>query len=248
LKSCSALSLLLVLLPSWAAAQTVEEMLQKIDQATNPYKDRVFTVAMTTREPDGSPRRTVMKTAERGQGTQRIMFFREPADVKGMGLLSQDRDTLYVYLPSYHRVRRLAVHAKRQTFQGSVYSFDDMAQITFAPDYSAKVLSDDGAQVAVLELTPRPGRDMQYSKLVATVDRRIWFFTKLEYYDPDGKHVKTETRSNYQADGEGGLMTRLRMVDLRSKTETVIEVLDHKVNVGLSQGLFTKRGLIRGKL
>ena len=123
-----------------------------------------------------------------------------------------------------------------------------MAQITFAPDYSAKVLSDDGAQVVVLELTPRPGRDLQYSKIVATVDRKVWQFTKLEYYDPDGKHLKTETRMDYKVYEQGGMMTRLHMVDLRSKTETTIEVLEHKPNVGLSRSLFTKRGLIRGKL
>ena len=248
MKICPSLSLILALVPSWGAAQTGDEMLQKVDRSTNPYRDRVFTVAMTTREPGGTPRRMVMKAAERGQGAQRIMFFKEPADTKGMGILSEDRDTLYVYLPSYHRVRRLAVHAKRQTFQGSVYTFDDMAQITYAPDYSARVLSDDGSRVAVLELTPRPGRELQYSKIVATVDRSVWQFTRLEYYDQDGKHIKTETRSDYRPEGNGGLMTRLHMVDLRTKTETDIEVLDHRPNVGLPKRLFTKRGLIRGKL
>src|SRR5262245_64998757 len=109
-------------------------MLQKIDKAINPHENRKFTIKMSIREPDGATRVVVINIAERGHGEQRIMLFAEPTDVKGMGVLSQDRNTIYVYLPSYNRVRRVAMHARKQSFQGSDFTFDDMAQIRYEPD------------------------------------------------------------------------------------------------------------------
>jgi outer membrane lipoprotein-sorting protein len=243
----SVLTLSLVLAPALASALTPAEMLQKIDDAINPYQDRRMGLKMWIREPSGATREVEMKIAERGRGRQRLMLFTAPADIKGMGVLVEDRNTLYVYLPSYHRVRRVAMHARKQTFQGSDFTFDDMAQITYAPDYDAKVLREE-AKHYMLELTPKPGKELQYSRLLGWANRETWHLERIEYYDESGTHTKTETRWDYKPVNGVPIQSKIRMVDERTKHQTDIEVTELAVNLGLSRRLFTKRGLIRGKL
>jgi outer membrane lipoprotein-sorting protein len=146
------------LVPALAQAMSAEEALKKVDAANNPHENRKFTIKMTIREADGAARAVSINIAERGHGRQRIMLFTEPADVKGMGVLSQDRNTIYVYLPSYNKVRRVGMHARKQSFQGSDFSFDDMAQIRYADDYDPKILQEDEKKV-LLELNPRAGKE-----------------------------------------------------------------------------------------
>jgi outer membrane lipoprotein-sorting protein len=234
--------------PVLATATPPQEILKKVDEACNPFEDRKFTIRMTIREPDGSSKEAQIRIAERGRGKQRLMIYQAPADVKGMGVLVEDRNTMYIYLPSYHRVRRVAMHAKKQTFMGSDFTFDDMAQITFAPDYQARLVSDDGQKRVVLELKPKPGRDLAYSRLILHVDRETWLIEKIEYFDAENQHIKTELRSDYKPIGGVKMQTRIRMVDERTRHATDIEVTELEVNLGLSTRLFTKRGLIRGKL
>ena len=121
-----------------------------------------------------------------------------------------------------------------------------MAQITYSDDFDAKLLREEGGQI-LLELTPKAGREMQYSRVILTANAKSFLAEKLEYYEGD-KHVKTETRWDYKPVDGVLIQAHTKMVDERTKHETQIEVVKLEVNVKLSPRLFTKRGLIRGKL
>lgn len=247
LRACLALTLaVLAVAPLSAAARSPLKMLKKIDKANNPFSTRVFTMKMEIKEPDGATRTNEMRIGERGHGRQRLINYKGPADVKGMGVLIQERNELYTYLPSYNRVRRVAMHARKQAFMGSDFTLDDSAQLNFAPDYEPKLLSDEGGKVA-LELTPRPGKELAYTKLIVTADTKTWLAEKIEYFD-DGKLVKTETRWNPKEFGGKLMQMRVLMVDERTKHQTSVEVNDVEVEVSLPKSKFTKRGLIRGDL
>lgn len=231
---------------AYAQEQDADALLKKIDDANNPFKDRRYTMKMDIREADGSSRVVLTKVAERGSGRQRFVLYKAPADVKGMGVLVHSRNSLYIYMPSYSKVRRVAMHARKQAFMGSDFTLDDSAQLRYAPDYAPKLISNEGGKVR-LELTPRPGKDLAYTKITLTADTSTWLIDALEYYDDRGL-AKTEARSQVSKVGGKPMQHHIEMKDVRTNHSTIVDVSDVEVNVGLKKRLFTKRGLSRGKL
>ena len=242
----AALTLAALCFATQARAEDADALLAKIDQANNPFKDRRYRMKMEIREADGSSRVLLTRVAERGFGTQRFVLYRSPADLKGMGVLVQNRNTLYIYMPSYSRVRRVAMHARKQAFMGSDFTLDDSAQLLYAPDYAPRLVSREGGKVR-LELTPKPGKDLAYTKIVLTADESTWLVDQLEYHDDSGL-AKTETRGQVKVVGGKPMQTRVEMVDVRTKHSTLVHVSKVEVELGLKKSLFTRRGLSRGKL
>jgi len=231
---------------SVARAASARAMLKKVDKANNPFRDRIFTMKMEIKEADGSTRQVEARVGERGFGKQRLVLYKAPADVKGMGVLVQSRNELYTYLPTYNKVRRVAMHARKQTFMGSDFTLDDSAQLNYSPDYRPTLLGEADGKIR-LELLPRKGKDLAYSKIILTVDSSTWLIEKLEYFD-DGKLLKTETRSQVKMFKGKPMQMYIQMVDNRTNHSTTVEVIDVEADIGLSKRKFSKRGLIRADL
>jgi outer membrane lipoprotein-sorting protein len=229
-----------------ALAENANEILTRIDDANNPFDDRRFVMHMEIREPDGSTRAAKIRVGERGRGAQRIIFYRDPPDWKGTSVLIQNRNTLYIYLPTYNRVRRVAMHARKQTFMGSDFTLDDSAQLYFAPDYTPVLLSDEVGKVK-LALTPREGRDLGYAKIHITAERTTWLAERIEYFDDQGL-LKVETRSDIKTVNGRPMQMLIEMTNARTQHSTRVRIEDVQVNTGLRERTFTKRGLIRGRL
>src|SRR4051794_10211502 len=112
------------------------EVLQKVDQQLNSFTDGVFESRLRVRTPDGQAREYGFTTYQKVPD-KRLVRFTSPGDVKGMGVLVENKETMYVFLPGFQRVRRMGTHIKNQTFMGSDFSFEDMSQISFGSSYDA---------------------------------------------------------------------------------------------------------------
>ncbi|MGH8324495.1 MAG: outer membrane lipoprotein-sorting protein, partial [Steroidobacteraceae bacterium] len=121
-----------------ARAQSGPEILQKVDQAMNSFTDGTFESKLLIREPNGQARELTFTTYQKVPD-KRLVRFSSPGDVKGMGVLVENKDTMYVFLPGFQKVRRVGTHVKNQTFMGSDFSFEDMSQTRYSPTYDAKL-------------------------------------------------------------------------------------------------------------
>src|SRR5215831_12663922 len=128
-----------------------------------------------------------------GGKTVRLVRFLAPPDLRGMSVLVQSRDVMYVYMPGFDKVRRVGAHARAQGISGSDFIYDDLGLVSWSADYIPTIASSN-AEEWVLELSPKPDKDPAFTRLRATVSRHCMQFTRIEYFDFTGRKVRTHLR------------------------------------------------------
>jgi len=228
-----------------AADPTGNEILIKADTQLNAFKDGTFESKLVMKQADGSNREYGFTTFQKNPD-KRLVRFTSPGDVKGMGVLIENAETMYVYLPGFQRIRRMGTHIRNQTFMGSDFGFDDMATLSFAASFEGKLVGQTAEQYE-LELTPKI-KDIEYSKLKMWVNKDHFTMAKVEYYDMAGKKMKTQVRDGYKQDSpEHWQPGRVAITDHRRNDHTSeILFVNSKLNTNLSDDLFSQRSLIRG--
>ena len=93
------------------------------------------TITLEIRDKNNSTRvRTVKSIAMDFEGgTQQIMYFMSPQDIRGTGLLSRDydgdrSDDQWLHLPSLHKTTRISSGERSGSFMGTDLSYADMTQ------------------------------------------------------------------------------------------------------------------------
>ena len=176
---------------------------------------------------------------------KRIIKFIEPAGDRGIAFLSIDSNTSFVYLPAYKKIRRLASHVRNQTFMGSDFSYEDMATTGYLVDYNGKLLGQDDKYYNI-ELTPKPGSKVSYSKLIVHISKGRFKYERLEYFDAKGEKVKEEMRENWQKyNDKYWNTTHIRMINLKDNHKTLLESEEIKYDTGFSDEIFTQRNMKR---
>ena len=238
------LVVLLLCLSSTAYADTGDAALAKMDEAMNRAEDQYFEYTIVDQQPGKDERRMAMEVSLKGE--KRFTKFTAPADVKGTKVLILSPTQMYVYLPAFKKVRRIASHVTAQGFMGTTYSSDDMSLVRFADKYDAK-LAKDSDKTLELEITKKSDVAAPYPKGRITIDKKLMLPIELAYFNDKGQKLKTETRIDYGCEGTVCTARVMKMVDHTANghwTELVRE--KWKVNSGLSKRTFSKRNLQRG--
>lgn len=224
-------------------ALTGEEILKKVDQVSTAPKD--IHMLMRTILMDSKGNRKERKTESFQKGAdKRLIRILAPADQKGIGFLALPRDIQYVYMPAFHKVRRIASHVKNTRFAGSDFTYDDLSTFKFSDDYNAKLLETTD-EFYILELTPKPGVKKDYSRLKMWVRKDNFVSTKIEYYDKKGDLWKVLERRRIVKIGDYWTAKEMEMKDLKENHST--KMIQEKVefDTGLSDKIFTPRYLRR---
>lgn len=252
LKTCfSGLILLLVPLCAFLAAPPAsalngDEILAKVDAVISAPKDGVSKATMILVDKGGSRKERRLKMWTRffpDKDDWSVTKFLYPPEVRDLGFLSLADDKMYLYLPAFDRVRRIASHARKESFAGSDLSNDDLSTGKYAHHYTARVREETPSEY-VLELNRKPGSERIYSKVVAWVDKEHFTVRRMELFDDGESSWKTYEAELRQVQGYW-TPVRMRMKDLRKDHETIIEVQDVQFDVGLADDLFSERQLKR---
>lgn len=240
---------LLASLPAvaFAADPTGPEILAKVDAQLNSFKDGVFESKLVLKQSDGSAREYVFTTYQKVPD-KRLVRFSSPGDVKGMGVLVENAETMYVFLPGFQRIRRMGTHIKNQTFMGSDFSFEDMSQTRFGGIYEATLAGQDD-KTYTLDLRAKKAFDLEFPKIRMWVDKGFFAPVKMEFQDAAGKKLKTQVRENYKNDhGQHWQPGRIKVTDhRRNDHSSEIVFTGTRIDSGLPDDLFTQRSLIRGQ-
>jgi hypothetical protein len=237
---------LCTLLPPAAAAEESpgEKVLRLMDEAMTQAQDQYFVQDITTQEPGKEPRKMKMRVHIKGKEWRRVEFF-EPGDVKGMRVLVRSVTQMYVYLPAYRKVRRVASHVRSQGFMGTTLSHDDISIVTYGPLFTAKLLSENDTHW-IIEANLKEGKKFPYSKLEFEVLKNNKQPSEIRYFNDKGAKIKTEHRSNYDCQGTICNPKKLKMVDhTRNGMWTEIICHEWKINTGVKDSFFTVRSLQR---
>ncbi len=247
------LTCLLLLAPALALADpaadkpapNATELLARVDKAINAFKDAVWESKLRVKQPSGESREFGFTTYQKVPD-KRLVKFTAPGDVKGMGVLVESRDTIYVYLPEFKRVRRMGTHVKNQTFMGSDFSYEDMSQTSYSGTFDAKLAGEDAAGW-VLELTQKKGLDLEFPRMKMWIAKEHDQPTRMEYMDASGKKLKTQERSDYKKDSPTHWQPmKIVVTDHRRNDHTSeIDFVSSKIDSGLSDDVFSVRSLQR---
>ena len=229
-----------------AWADSGPEVLGKVDNAMNNFTDGEFESKLFIRDPSGQAREIDFTTYQKVPD-KRLVRFSAPGDLKGMGVLVENKDVMYVFLPGFQKVRRVGTHVKNQTFMGSDFSYEDMSLSRYSPTYDAKLVKEDPNSWE-LELNVKSGQEIEYPKIHMSVEKKSNQPTKIDFMDGAGKVLKTAEYVGYHIDGANHWGPQKVVVTDHRRNDHKSEIVftSAKLNQGLKDDFFSQRTLIRG--
>lgn len=236
----------LLLSPYQADAATGDEVLAKVDDVLSASRDSVASATMTLIDSDGRKKARSLKVWSkhyRDKDDWSILKFVSPAEIRNLGFLSLADDQMYLYLPAFDRTRRIASHARKESFAGSDLSNDDLSTGKYTAHYTAEIREDKAGEY-VLELTRKPGSDRIYPRVTAWVDKEHFYPVRMDLFDDQGKLWKTNTITNEKIQGYW-TSRKIEMKDVQKNHETVMEISEIEYDTDLDDTVFSKRFLKR---
>jgi len=224
-----------------ARAISGDELLKKLDDAEYAAKDTVAEVKMVLEDSEGRTSERSLKMYQKGHD-KRLIKFESPADVKGIAFLD-DEGKMYVYMPAFHKIRRIAGHVKNENFAGTDFAHDDLSSESFSGRLDVSSVKEEGDHF-FMEAKEKD-EDTRYSKLVFSIRKKDFMFDRVEYYDKSGKKAKLFERKDFRDAGKYVQSYWAQMTDLKKNHKTTMVVESVKCDTGLKNRFFSKRQLKR---
>lgn len=238
------ITLLLAASVGSAAEPTPAEILKSVDEAAQAESSHML-IAQTIETTSGDTRTFTIESWSANKGEKSVMRFIAPAPSKGIGMLAHEHgDNIWAYFPDSDDLRKIASSARKQSMQGSDFSYEDMSSGEFGRRYKATRAEKetlDGKDCWKLELVPT--RSSTYKRVVIWVDREELIAYRAYHYDQDDKHIKTLVFAGWKK--VKGIWTpfTMTMKNLERGSQTVIEIKKLKYNTETDDSKFTTRFL-----
>ncbi|GIW42934.1 MAG: membrane protein [Candidatus Binatia bacterium] len=241
-------------------ARSILNEARRLSDGERKWRDRTQELKLRIIDRRGGERtrELVIKTKKYDNDrTRSIVFFSAPEDVRGVGMLQwadpKGKDEQWLYLPELGKVRQISGAAKRESFVGTDFSYEDLAVITQILDWDeaeakADFLRDeaiDGFPCYVLEFTPT-GKDISYAKVRAWVDAKDLVVRKYEMVEKNGQLAKVLLLQDFRSIGRIPTAFHMEMRNESGGSRTVVDFTRVAYDAGLADDEFTQRALERG--
>ena len=227
-----ALALLITLISTSSHAQTADEVIDKardVQRVNNGIQQMQMT--LVSRNGSTRERRFEMRVRKDGEILRSYVRFSHPTDVAGTQLVIIDNpdrsDEQLLYLPALKRTNRIAGKAKKGSFMGSDFSFEDL-EISNASDAKHTLVSQDD-KVWVIDTAP--GEDSSYGRIRAHVSKSDHLPRLVEFFDGNDQPKKRLEVLETATDNGTVFPTHSVMKNLSKNTSTVLKVTEWKLNV-----------------
>ena len=226
------------------------EIATTVDRNDAGFTDYVVDGQMTIRRPGGAQakRNFEMNTLEvRDGGDKRLVVFSEPRDLAGFVSLTFTNtgapDDQWIYMPAVKRVKRLAARDKTGSFAGSEFAYEDISTWELS-NYEYEFIRDEPCgepKTTCHTIANLPKYEYSgYSKLVETIDPRIWQPVRIVYFDRSGRELKQLEFFGYQKfQDKFWRPSRIVMTNLRDKSVSEIVWKEYRFKTGLSAANLT---------
>lgn len=241
------MSLVIVLAVALAApakpqdARAVMDEVDKRRRTASEYSEGVITV-----EERGRTKQKAWRSWRLGWGPEAkgLIQFQEPAEVRGVGLLTLSHAgrpaEQWFYAPAIDRDRRVAKQEKSTRFLGTHFTFEDMEERD-VDAYGYRLLGEDrlgGAPCFKIEARPVPDEESQYSKLVFWVLQDRYVTVRLETY-VDGALRRVFEGSDVREVSGVPIVHAWSLTDTKRPGRTRLVVANVHVNPSIDGTLFT---------
>jgi outer membrane lipoprotein-sorting protein len=240
---CLAFCFVPAVFPQAAGGLTAAQILSRVDAALNAPRDRCMEARLILIDRNGNRQERVIEMLQKG-ADRRLARFLAPPDQKGISVLSLPGGVIYLYLPAYKKVKRIAGHVKNSRFAGTDYSYADLEAKNYSDHYTPTLIASDG-DYWLLELLPLPGADSDYARLRMWVDSDTFITFKTEFYDRGDMLTKRLTSSRIELIDGYWTPREHEMQDLIREHRTLMVMSDIRFDTGLEDSLFSQRTLER---
>ncbi len=185
------------------------------------------------------------KDLEEGGKQLFYLYFRKPSDVRKMVFLVHKNvktdDFRWLYLPALDLVKRIASSDKRTSFVGSNFFYEDVSGRSVKEDKHELINTTDKSYV--VKNTPVNPESVEFSSYTVEIDKKTYLPLKAVYKDKNGKDYRIAEVLSVENIKGFATVTKSRIKDLTSGSETVISFSKVKYNLGLKKKIFTERYL-----
>ncbi len=200
-------------------------------------------------------KRAVRHVLYGGDGQDKLhVLFSLPAEDAGLGLLVWRRrtgaqDQMWVYMPGYHRVRRIPASSD-QKLAGTDFIYEDVrAQIGEQTDdftYSAPAAAPlDGRSADVVVATPKSGTATAYGQRKIWIDKEWSFPLQVEFYDRRQQLWKVMRNGAVREVAPGVHRADLiEMRDVQRDQATIVLVTKRTLGLDIPAQVFTEDYLV----
>ena len=175
------------------------------------------------------------------------MRFRRPADVDNTTFLVWKKpgkdDDRWLYLPALDLVKRVSSADKRSSFVGSNFFYEDVSG-RHVEAYDHKLLEANKTYY-IIESTPKDKASVEFASSKMWIHRDSSVVVKVEYRDEKGEVYRTYEALAVEKVQGYPTVTKARMKDLRSKSETNVTYSEVAYDLDLPDDIFTERYLRR---
>lgn len=247
-RSTYLLALVLALLPRplYADQGSAAEVLAAARAVNSRVDDKTSRVEMRIKGPSGDERvRSLQGYEKRTPGGRKVLWlFETPAELAGTGFLAwqqrPDPDEMWVYFPGQRRVRQISPAMRREQFQGSTFTYEDLTTV-FYLDYDGRhtlrdsePCGDQRCQVVETELPPG---EFVYDRLRTWIRDDNHLPHQIEF---EGGGVKKTMKVRRWGDVEGvPTILEVEMVTPGDGYTTVVSFSGVDYNASLDDGMFT---------
>ena len=181
-------------------------------------------------------------------GEQRFYVrFRRPADVDNTTFLVWKKpgkdDDRWLYLPALDLVKRVSSADKRSSFVGSNFFYEDVSgRHVEADDHK---LLEANKTYYIIESTPKDKASVEFASSKMWINRDSSVVVKVEYRYEKGEVYRTYEALAVEKVQGYPTVTKARMKDLRSKSETNVTYSEVAYDLDLPDDIFTERYLRR---
>jgi hypothetical protein len=183
-----------------------------------------------------------------GPEAKGLIQFQEPAEVKGVGLLTLSHAgrpaEQWFYAPAIDRDRRVAKQEKSTRFLGTHFTYEDMEERD-VDAYAYTLLGEDavsGSPCFKIEAAPKPDKESQYSKLVFWVLADRYVTIRVEAF-VDGALRRVFEGSDVRDISGIPIVHAWSLRDAKREGVTRLAVANVRVNPPLAPSLFTVSGM-----
>jgi hypothetical protein len=222
-------------------------LLDYVIATMNPENAKaIMTQTITTST--GDERTFRYESESGGAGEFSLMRYLEPSRVKGNALLMTDfTDNIWSYNARTNRVRRLASNAKKQKFEGSDFTYEDMGSgKVWKVDFTVS-LGEKGEALSTacqqLILQPKAQANSSYSKIILWLRETDHFPVQLDYYDENETFLKSLYLEDIRLIEDVLTPFTMRMHHHLEKSETVMRYESVTYDVNFPKNYFSERNL-----
>jgi hypothetical protein len=185
----------------------------------------------------------------RGVYSKTLVRYTHPFDLRHSGYLvinnAERKDDQFVYLNSRRRVRR--VNLRGEAVMGSDFSFEDVIPREIEDARYDRLPDEvhDGVPSYVIEITPGPESNSEYSKLRSWIDKQRPIVLRTLYWDENGvqnKELKAPA-AEFREHAGVWLPMRTEMRNLVTESWSRLLIEDFEANPPLEDGEFDPRRL-----